>query len=111
MEGCQELENYNKDAEEVNSSNSMDESVIIRIIVMQTMVADDMAKDWGGYGGHGHHWQAGAAVVPKYNNITCSYLPVPNPIDHYYQCYETHDEDNDDITIITSNDTNMKKIK
>ena len=45
MEGCQELDNYNKDAEEVNSSNSMDKSVIIRIIVMQTMVADDMAKD------------------------------------------------------------------
>ena len=36
-------------------------------------------------------------------------MPIPTPIDNYYKYYETNDEDSDDITIITSNATSMKK--
>ena len=35
--------------------------------------------------------------------ITCLYSPTPIPLDNYYQCYDEYDEDDDDITIITSN--------
>ena len=36
-------------------------------------------------------------------------MPIPTPIYNYHKCYETNDEDDDDITIISSNATNMKK--
>ena len=36
-------------------------------------------------------------------------MPIHSPIDNYYKFYDAYDEDDDEITIITSNATNMKK--
>ena len=39
------MDAYNKDAKDANINSSMDEAMAIWIIAMQTMVAEDMAKE------------------------------------------------------------------
>ena len=43
------------------------------------------------------------ALEHKHKALTCLYLLTPTPIDNYYQCYDKYDEDDNDITVITSN--------
>ena len=56
----------------------------------------------GGKGG----WYSyeGTAVEHKHKASMCSYSLTLTPIDnYYYQCYDEYDEDDDGISIITSN--------
>ena len=75
-----------------------------------------MYRDGHGYApgdddGNGHYCQPVVAVEHKYNDVTCSYLPTPTPLDNYYQCYETNDGEDDDITIITPNTVENSRSK